>query len=213
MDGRPVNLTRVPETNLTISGKPADSSVELHPLITQRWSPRALDSDAKVTDEQLHALIEAARWAPSCGNTQPARYIVGRRGDVTFNRIHEILNEGNQSWAYAAAALLLGVAITRNAKGEVPYAEYGLALATENLVLQAVAEGLVAHQMAGFDQEGASATFALPAEARPLIVIAVGRLGDPAQLVEYQRERELAPRTRLDLSEIAYTEQWGRSAF
>ncbi|HEX4704478.1 MAG TPA: nitroreductase family protein [Pseudonocardiaceae bacterium] len=198
---------------LTRAAKLARSSVPLHPLIAARWSPRALDPDVDVTDGQLRALLEAARWAASYGDTEPARYLVGRRGDDTFRRIHGVLTGGNPSWTATAAVLLLGAAVTTNEKGDLPYAEYGLALASQNLVLQAVAEGLVAHQMAGFDQDAARREFALPPDVRPLIVIAVGRLGDPSQLAERRRERETAPRKRLPLGAIAFTGEWGRPAF
>lgn len=193
--------------------KRAVSSAPLHPLIAERWSPRALDPDAEVTDRQLRALLEAARWAASYGDTQPARYLVGRRGDDTFRRIHDVLVPGNQSWAHAAAVLMLGVAVTRNEKGDVPYAEYGMGLATQNLVLQAVAEGLVAHQMAGFEPEAARLEFDLPPDAKPMIAIAVGGLGDPSLLIERRRAREVAPRKRLELSEIAFAGEWGKPLF
>lgn len=193
--------------------KQADSSVPLLPIIAHRWSPRALDPTAEVTDDQIRALLEAARWAPSFGNTQPARYLLGRRPDDTFTRIHGVLNRGNQEWAHTAALLLLGVALTRNEKGDLPYAEYGLGLASANLVLQAVAEGLVAHQMAGFHADAARTEFDLPADVRPLVVIAVGKLGDPDTLSERNHRRELAERHRVPLAEFAYSGTWGRPAF
>jgi nitroreductase len=196
-----------------IAGKLADASVPLHTLIAARWSPRALDPDAPITDQQLLALLEAARWAPSYGNTQPARFIVGRRGDDTFARITDVLTRGNKDWTHAAGALMLGIAVTANESGEVPYAEYGVGLATQNLALQAVAEGLVTHQMAGFDVERAHQEFDLPPTARPVIAIAIGVLGDPMALDERRRERELAARSRLPLDEIAFTQTWGRPAF
>lgn len=191
----------------------AVTAVPVHPLIAQRWSPRALDPAGEVTEPQLRALLEAARWAPSYGNTQPARYLVGRRGDDTFGRILALLNRGNQAWAHAAGVLMIAVGVTSNAKGDLPYAEYGVGLASENLVLQAVAEGLVAHQMAGFDHDAARTEFGLPDNAVPLVAVAVGVLGDPDTLDERNRGRELAPRRRLDLGEIAFGGEWGRSAF
>jgi nitroreductase len=203
----------VQDEELTLTDKRADTSAPLHPIIAERWSPRALEPDGIVTDEQLRSMLEAARWAASYGDTQPARYLVGRRGDDTFRRIHDVLVPGNQSWAHAAAVLMLGVAVTRNAKGDVPYAEYGMGLATQNLVLQAVADGLVAHQMAGFEPEAARAEFDLPESARPMIAIAVGVLGHPSLLIERRRAREMAPRTRLGLDEIAFGGEWGRPLF
>jgi nitroreductase len=203
----------VPDDEVTRADKRAGSSAPLHPLIAERWSPRALDPDTTVTDLQLRSLLEAARWAASFGDTQPARYVVGRRGDDTFRRIHDVLTPSNQAWAHAAAVLMIGVAVTRNEKGEIPFADYGVGLATQNLVLQAVAEGLVAHQMAGFDPAAARAAFELPPDTRPIIAIAVGGLGDPAVLTGRRRDRELAGRTRLDLSRIAFTGEWGKPLF
>ena len=191
----------------------AATSVPIHPLLAARWSPRALDPAGQVTDQQLRAVLEAARWAPSNGNTQPARYLVGRRGDDTYERLFGLLSHRNQGWAHPAAALVMACAVTVNEKGPIPMAEYGVGLAAENLVLQAVAEGLVAHQMAGFDKESAKTVFSLPADVEPQAVIALGVLGDPSRLDEDRRAKETAPRRRLALEEIAFTGEWGTPAF
>jgi nitroreductase len=193
--------------------KPAATSVPVHELIARRWSPRALDPDAEVTDGQLRAMLEAARWAPSYGNTQPARFLVGRRGEPTFDRILGTLTAKNQSWAHRASVLLIGVAVTRNAKGEIPLPEYGVALAAQNLVLQAVAEGLAAHQMGGFDRAAARREFALPDDAVPVVAMAVGVQAEPEVLGEQSKvDRERAPRKRIPLSEFALSE-WNTAAF
>lgn len=193
--------------------KDADSSAPLHELIARRWSPRAFDPDAEVDDAQLRALLEAARWAPSFGNTQPARYLVGRRGSATFDKLLDTLTPRNQRWAHRVSVLLCGLAVTRNEKGELPYTTYGVGLASENLVLQAVAEGLAAHQMAGFDADAVRAAFSLPDEVVPVIAIAVGIPGDPELLAERRLlERERGPRSRVPLSEFALSE-WDVPAF
>lgn len=194
--------------------KAAETSVPVHDLIAHRWSPRAFDADAEVPQDQLRALLEAARWAPSFGNTQPARYLVGRRGDDTYRRIFSTLTERNQGWAHRAGALLVALAVTRNEKGETPFAEYGVGLASENLSLQAVAEGLAVHQMAGFDPGAVLREFTLPEEVRPVVAIAVGVPGDPGVLAnERDLARETGPRSRVPLEEFAFTGDWGRPAF
>lgn len=193
--------------------KHAETSVEVHPIIAARWSPRAIDPSGEVLDRSLRALLEAARWAPSNGNTQPARYLVGRRGDDTYERIFATLSRGNKNWAGAAPVLLLACAVTVNEKGAIPHAEYSVGLASENLVLQAVAEGLVAHQMGGFSPDAARAAFGLPDDVRPLAVIAVGVLGSPELLPEDMRPKETGTRRRLPLERIAFTGEWGKSAF
>jgi len=196
-----------------MSDRDAETSVPIHPLLAGRWSPRALDPDGVVTEEQLRAVLEAARWAPSNGNTQPARYLVGRRGDETYARVFDLLSRRNQGWAHAATVLILVCAVTVNEKGTIPMPEYGVGLAAGNLALQAVAEGLVAHQMGGFNKEGAKLVFSLPADVEPQTVIALGTLGDPSLLDEERRAKEIAPRRRLALDEIAFTGEWGTPAF
>ena len=189
------------------------TSVPIASLMAERWSPRAFDESARVTTDQVTALLEAARWAPSFGNTQPARYLVGPRGTPSFDAILAALNSGNRAWAHRASLLLIGVMVTTNAKGPVPYAEYGLGLASENLVLQAVELGLIAHQMAGFSPDAVRASFTLPEDAVPKVAIAVGSPASPEVLEEERRiERERADRVRLPLEEFAFTEKWGKPA-
>jgi nitroreductase len=186
----------------------------VHPLISERWSPRALDPAAKVTDAQLESLFEAARWAASSGNTQPGRWLVGRRGDQAFTQIFDALRPGNQAWAGAASALLVGCVVTEDETGRaMPMPDYILGLSAQNLVLQAVSEGLVAHQMGGFSREAIAGSFGLPPTARAVVAIAIGVLGSPELLPEDLAAREVAPRIRKPLSELVFTETWGTAAF
>src|SRR6478736_3996106 len=69
------------------AGRHADTSVPIHPHLAARWSPRVFDSDAVVTREQVAALLEAARWGATWGDRQPVRFVVGLRGDETFEAL------------------------------------------------------------------------------------------------------------------------------
>ena len=60
----------------------ADTSVEIHDLIAERRSPRSLDATATIENQDLLALLEAARWAPSANNLQPWRLIAGKREKI-----------------------------------------------------------------------------------------------------------------------------------
>ena len=71
--------------------KPAATQLPIAELIARRWSPRAIDPNRPVHRDQLLALLEAARWAPSAMNLQPTRFIVARRGTDTFAKIAESL--------------------------------------------------------------------------------------------------------------------------
>jgi nitroreductase len=194
--------------------KPAETSVPIAEDIARRWSPRALDETAQVTDDQLRAMLEAARWAASNGNTQPARYLVGFRGDESYGKILDSLTERNRQWAHRASALLVAVMRTRNEKGDIPLAEYGLGLASQNLALEAVHLGLVTHQMAGFDPDAVRRHFSLPEDVTARVAIAVGVQAAPEVLGDERLvAREVAPRTRVPLSEFAFTGEWGNAAF
>jgi nitroreductase len=186
---------------------------DMIPAIAQRWSPRAFDPTAEVSPEQMRVLLEAARWAASHGNTQPARFLLGYRGDDTFQRILGTLRPRNQAWAHRASVLLIGAVVTADERGELPNTVYGLGLAVENLVLQAVDLGLVAHQMGGFDKAAVSAEFGLPGDVLPIVAIAVGELGSPEDLSDDLRAKEQRPRTRKPLSELVFSGTWGQAAF
>lgn len=190
------------------------SDVPLHPLIAERWSPRALDPSRTITDGQLVAILEAARWAPSFSNRQPWRFLVGRRDDETFNGIHRVLFENNQVWTGNASALILACAITHAPDGTaMPHSPYELGLAVAQLTLQAQDEGLVAHQMGGFDADKASIAFAIPDHVRPYSVIAVGYLTEASTLPEHLRQRETGRRERRRVREFAFSKRYGEALY
>ena len=177
--------------------KLATTEVPLHPLLAKRWSPRAFDRAHALAPEQLTALIEAARWAPSSNNTQPWRFLVTNRGETAFDELFDTLSPGNQQWAGAASALILVAA-----ENTGPFALYDTGLAVSNLVAQAGHEGLAVHQMGGFDKNAAIERFKLAESLQPVVVVAIGRHDAEAPLSATFAERERAPRTRRPVEEI-----------
>jgi len=191
--------------------KPADIRYPIHDLLRQRWSPRAFD-ERSIEPEKLRSLFEAARWAPSSNNEQPWRFIVGSKDiETDWNRHFACLAEGNRKWAFRAPLLILSVARLNFEEDATPnrHAFHDTGMAVENLVLQAVALGLAAHQMAGFDVEKARADLKIPSGYEPVAMIAVGYPGDPASLPDRLRDRELQPRSRHPFSERTFAGQWG----
>jgi nitroreductase len=183
--------------------KSADTTAALHPLLSERWSPRAFDAAHDVTAQQLSTLLEAARWAPSANNSQPWRFMVAPRGTAAHEALFSTLGAPNQKWAGAAGALILVAAETVDDGGVArPYAAYDTGQAVHALVTQAHAEGLAVHQMGGFDKSVAAQTFSLADSVLPLVVIAVGRHDARLALPEPFATRESAPRTRVPLDEL-----------
>ena len=179
----------------------ADTAVPIHPPIAARWSPRAFDPAADLAEEDLLGLLEAARWAPTWGRRQPVRVVVGRRGDDTFRTLSELLKRGN-SYAKAASALILLCADEGDDEQTALYSGVDAGAAMSSLLIEAVARGMIGHPMAGFDRAGAATAFGLPDGLSPLMVIAVGTLGDYGEVAPEIAERDSQPRSRLPLDDI-----------
>ena len=116
---------------------------------------------------------------------------------------------GNE-WARTApvlAAVVMNPTRAATVNG-MNYAPFDAGLATENLILAAVAEGLVAHPMAGFDEPAARQALAVPDPWRIVAVVAIGFAGDPARLDAATREKDERPRQRLPVERIAFFDRW-----
>ena len=194
--------------------KNAATSVPIHDLMTRRWSPRAYDASRPVTRAQLASLLEAARWAPSCNGVEPWRFLVwDRTRDAQgFEQAFDCLSAGNKLWVKNAPLLLLSIASPDPLSGGRPnrFTQHDTGMASLSLALQAVALGLVAHQMAGFDAEKARAAFGIPGDCTPLAMIAVGCQASPDVLDEETKKKELAPRSRKPLAERFFEGGWGK---
>ncbi len=179
----------------------ADTSVPILAPIAARWSPRVFDPTIELSDDDLTALLEAARWAATWGKRQPVRFVIGRRTDDAFITLSGLLNRGNH-YAHAAGALVLLCADQGPDEQTARYSAVDAGSAMANLSIEAVSRGLIAHPMAGFDAPGAIEAFQLPDGLRPLMVIAVGTLGDYSEAAPEIADRDRAPRERLPLSEV-----------
>ncbi|MEU5906239.1 nitroreductase family protein [Micromonospora sp. NPDC047467] len=172
--------------------------VDLTPLLAFRWSPRAFDPSAELTPDEAASLLEAARWAPSEENGQPWRFALGHRDDENWKRIMSSLPDSDQGWVRHAATLVVGA----HTGGDTERAAYDLGQAIAHLTLQATALGLHVRQLTRFDQAGLATELNLPGGVRPLVVAAVGRLGDPFALPADLRARETDLRHRRPVADL-----------
>lgn len=184
-------------------------------LIRERWSPRAFDAAAAVSDAELHCLFEAARWAPSSGNEQPWRFVCTDR--VRTAEAHagllEAISPKNRAWAqHAPVLVLVAVRSTFERNGIAnSHAFYDAGQAVALLSLQATAVGLGVRQMQGFDPGRARVACSVPQEFEPAVVMAIGRAGDPDALeIEMHRVAEREPRQRRRLAEFVFQGVWDR---
>lgn len=182
--------------------------------IAHRWSPRAfLEKGVEV--EKLHVLFEAARWAASCFNEQPWRFLVARKEEPeAFARMLSILVPKNQDWAKGAAVLMLTVARRNFAHNNTVnrHALHDTGAALSQLAVQAASMGLQAHAMAGFDMDKARLVLKVPAEFEMGAAVALGYPGPSTMVAEAFRKAEEAPRARKPLSEIVFGAGFGEAA-
>ena len=135
--------------------------------------------DAEVTPEELGALLEAARWAPSAGNSQPWFFVTGHRGDDIHARLVSHLAGSSARWAPRAGLLVVNVC-HRYVEGTgwdySEFAQYDLGQAVAHMTLQAQAMGLGARQFAAFDRAALTADFGVPEHWYVTTMTAIGRV-------------------------------------
>lgn len=187
--------------------KDAATDHDVLDVIRRRWSPRAFDATRPLTRDEQHQLFEAARWAPSSENAQPWQFAVADRFEQpdAFAALLATLSAYNQTWAQFAPVLMLVSArpdVERSGRHN-PYAWYDTGQAVSLLSIQATAMGFGVRQVAGFDHERAREVCKVEPPFAPVVVIAVGHIGDAESLPEPRhRETERQPRARRKISEF-----------
>jgi nitroreductase len=182
----------------------AESSVA--EIFNKRFSGRAYDANKLVSKEQLVRLAQAARTAPSSYNEQPWRFIFLDRASQgqAYEKAYNCLVEFNQNWVKGAPVLVVIAACHTSAGRDKKnlWAEYDTGAAAFGLMLQATQEGLMTHQMGGFDREKLRKEFAIPEECIPMAVMTIGY----AAATEKQPEKK----ERLALQNNFFSGSWNQ---
>jgi nitroreductase len=176
----------------------------IHPLIANRWSARAMSGEP-ISDSEIASLFEAARWAPSCYNNQPWRFLYAKRDTPHWKLFFDLLVPFNQSWCIHAA--VLGISLARknffhNDKPSRTHA-YDTGAAWALLSIEGCHRNLIVHGMEGFDYEKARSSLHIPEEYAILAMFAVGKPGPKEQLPQALQEKE-APGSRRPIETFAF---------
>ena len=192
----------------------ADTSVPIEDLLAKRWSTRAYDVERPVSRGELRALLEAARWAPSCNGDEPWRYLIfdRKRDPEGWQKAFDCLSENNRKWVKNAPVLMLSCAGSVFGHSGKPnrYGPHDTGAASACLALQGAAMGLAVHQMGGFDAQKAREAFSIPEGYTPMAMIAVGHPAAADVLDEETRAKELKPRSRNALDTRFFEGGWGK---
>jgi nitroreductase len=181
------------------------SDYPIHPLLLSRWSPRAMSGEA-MSDEELMPLFEAARWAPSSYNSQPWRFIYGKRETPAWDSLFALLIDWNKKWCKNAAVLLLVISqkhFELNGKPSRTHS-FTTGAAWENLCLEGWARHYVVHGMEGFDYKQARITCRIPDEYEIEAMTAIGKPGKVSALPQEMQEKEIVSLQRKPLKELLF---------
>jgi len=183
-------------------------------LFLHRWSPRAFTAEP-IPEVQLMTLLEAARWAPSCFNSQPWRFLYARRDTPHWEKFVGLLTPDNQVWAKNASALIVVVSNTLMKNPATPSSastddewvpsythSFDAGAAWAQLGLQSTLSGLRAHGIIGIDMARTRAELNVPDNYRIEAAIAIGRQA-PIETLEDGLQKKEHPSVREPISVIA----------
>jgi nitroreductase len=182
--------------------KTPETSAPLTALLASRWSPRSYDENHEISDQETLSILEAGRWAPSSNNGQPWRFSVAKRGSALHEKVTAGLTGFNQSWA-PKASMLVVVSTQKDDTGMAHAGNhYDAGLAVALMSIQAQSMDLYTHQMGGILHEQLHKDLGLTDDLEVIVVFSVGKIAPADQLQGGAYEKEVAPRVRLELSEI-----------
>lgn len=142
-------------------------------LINQRFSVRKYKSEP-VEREKLLRILEAGRLAPSAVNFQPWHFLVIQL-PKNLKKIHSIYQ---RDWIKNAPVIIIACSDhsqswKRRSDGK-DSADIDLAIAIDHMTLQATELGLGTCWVCNFDENRCSASFNLPPQIEPTVLLPVG---------------------------------------
>ena len=177
--------------------------------ITERRAYRSLES-VEIDDEVVGTLSESARLAPSCFNNQPWRYVFVM-GDGPLEKVFQGLTSGNR-WA-TRASMIIAVCSEKDLDCIVKGREYYLfdtGMATAFIILRATELGLVAHPIAGFDEEKVKKALNIPEDMTVIALVIVGNRSAKInpELSASQVESERMRPERIPVEEFVFIDSY-----
>ena len=168
----------------------------------------------EISDTLIMDLAEKAQLTPSCMNKQPWNYIFVKDKEQ-LEKIFTTLSTGNK-WVERASLIIAVFSQPENdcIIGERLYYLFDTGMATAFIILRATELGLVAHPIAGFNEERVKQILKIPVEMRLITLVVIGKhpneinpvLSEAMKLGEKQRPPRKA------LSEFVYIGEYSDSS-
>ena len=176
--------------------------MDVKEAIEKRRAYRAL-GPVEINDGLMRELAAAAQLTASCFNNQPWKFVFARSPGA-LAKVQDCLSKGND-WAKKASLIIAAFARKENdcVIKEREYYLFDLGQAVSALALRATELGLVAHPIAGFDNEKVRLALGIPEGNMVLTLINIGKkIEDLGALNPQQAEAEASRPPRLALENI-----------
>ncbi|WP_020660205.1 malonic semialdehyde reductase [Amycolatopsis benzoatilytica] len=184
-------------TTFVESAKQLQVPAEVQDLLFREARTANSFSSEPVTDEQVRAIYDLVKWAPTSMNTQPLRALV-LRSDEARERLLPHLMEGNRAKTESAPLTVILAAdvdfhenipqvfphnpgvkdMFSDESGRVEFSKLNSLLQVGYFIIGVRAAGLAAGPMTGFDAEGVDKEFFADSNWRSLVVVNVGKPGE-----------------------------------
>lgn len=177
--------------------------------IKTRRAYRSLEP-VEITEETIRDLAYHAGLSPSCNNNQPWRFVFVR-DPSQLSKIHAILPKHNK-WMELASMII--VVFSRPWEDcvvkERIYNQFDTGMATAFLILRATELGLVAHPVAGYNEESVKQTLGIPENYQIITLVNVGRHSDKIHpyLSESLAARERERPERYPFEKFAFLDRY-----
>lgn len=184
--------------------------MDVKEAIQNRRAYRSL-APVEITEDLIKELATAAQLTPSCFNNQPWKFVFVYDKDMLFN-MREALSRGNE-WIHAAS-LIIAVFGKKEDDCDVKGREYYLfdiGMACAFIQLRATELGLVAHPIAGFNEDKVKKILSIPKEMKVITLINIGKKSDTIShvLSEKQVAWEKERPERKPIEEFVYRNRYG----
>jgi hypothetical protein len=158
-----------------------DARGTVDPLLEQRFSPTSFDSTHQLDWGSALLLVEAARWAPSAGNSQPWMFRPVIRGSEEHDVLLPLLFASSRTWASDASLVMLNIRrrfVDGSSLEYSDFSDYDLGQSVAHMTIQAQSMGLSCRQFRAFDHRRVTQAFGVPVEWELRTMTAVGRPAD-----------------------------------
>jgi len=176
--------------------------MDVKEAIEKRRAYRAL-GPVEITDALMKELGTAAQLTASCFNNQPSKFVFVRSKEA-LEKVHGCLSKGND-WP-KKSSLIIAAFARKDYDCVIKEREYylfDLGMAVSAMQLRAAELGLVAHPIAGFDNEKVRIALGIPEGNMVLTLLIVGKKSvDAGALTPQQAAMEPVRPPRLPLENV-----------